>query len=151
MPFSDIFGGGIGSCPVVTLPTGDFALDVEFIAVAREIIDDFVEMPNAIWVSTPTDIAPDPLKPWEVTPGVEIEHAIRMIFLPEDRIGRETLNYIPESVMSKGHVYGITYDHGFEMTLKDTVVYGGRSLTVQSIDPIQPVDQAIIFIVVLGA
>ena len=149
MSFADVFCDG--APPIVTLPTGEFQLDIEFLPFACELIDEFIEKVNSIWVSIAEDTESDPATPWDITPGANIERAIKMIFLPESRVGREFLQYVPDSMMNRGYIYGIMCNHGFEPKIKDIVIYNDQHLTVHSVNPIQPVDQSIVYIVVMGA
>ena len=146
MPFSDIFCDGLGSCPVVSLPTGDFQLDIEFIPLARELIDDFVEQENAVWVQIGEDVK-DPDEPWKVTRGTSVEYAVKIVFLQDTLEDRQLLRYLKKTEVDTGNVNGIMYSYGFEPSLKDIVKWNGRELAINNVDPISPVDEVIIYMI----
>lgn len=122
----------------------------EFIEVAIEIIDDFVEEPNAVWQSIINDEVAETDEPWNVTRGEPTPHDIRIVFLQDALEDRQLLKYLKGRVVNSGQVNAIMYQQGFDPKLKDVVSWEGRELVVRAIDPIQVIDKPIVYILEFG-
>jgi hypothetical protein len=141
--FGNLFGGG--SSGQVTLPTGDFALDIEFLQVVRELIDDFVEKPNVVWKSIGNDIVADPDKPFITTMGVTTEYPVKMVFYSPNLVRAKNLQFMQFSEVQDGRINGLMYAYNFTPTLKDIVVFNGRERVLVTVDVIQPVDKVLLY------
>lgn len=147
--FGNLFGGGSGpSTP--TLPSGDFALDVEFLPFVRELLDEFVEKTNVIYRSIPNDTKPDVNKPWEVVPTVSTDYAVRMLFFQKNLDSKQVAKYIPDTEVGDGVTYGLMYDNGFAVKLKDVIRFANTEYVVNAFDYIRPVDKILLYIVEFG-
>lgn len=142
--FGNLFGGG-GSSGSVTLPSGEFALDVEFLQVVRELIDDFVEKPNAVWKSIGGDVVADPLKPFITTMGLTTEYPVKIVFYSPDLVRAKDLQFMQFSEVQDGRINGLMYAYNFIPTLKDVVVFKGRERVLKTVDVIQPVDKVLLY------
>ncbi len=141
--FGNLFGGG-GSGQV-TLPTGEFALDIEFLQVVRELIDDFVEKPNAVWKSILNDVAADPEKPFIRTMGATNEYPVKIVFYQPNLQNAKDLQFMRNAEVQDGRINGLMYAYNFTPTLKDVVVFKGRERVLVSVDVIQPVDKVLLY------
>ena len=119
----------------------------EFIELAIELIDEFIPEPNAQWVSIDNDTTPDPNEPWRTKKGSSSNHDVRIVFLQDNLNDRELIRYLKTTETATGNVNGIMYQTDFEPTLKDTVRWQGRTMTINAINPIQPIDAAIIYVI----
>lgn len=128
-----------------------FVATEEFIELAVELIDEFVEEPNATWVLIPNSDTPDTDKPWDVTRPTTTEHEVRIVFLQDDLEDRQLLKYLKGTETNNGQINGIMYPSGFEPSLKDVVKFDGQELVVRAIDPIKPFDEVIIYILEFGS
>lgn len=124
---------------------------LEFIELATEIIDDFVEEPNAVWVSIGNGELSDDNEPWNVTRGTTEPHDIRIVFLQDTKEDRQLLKYLKGRVVNSGQVNAIMYQQGFDPKLKDIVEWEGQQLEVRAIDPVQVIDKPIIYIMEFGS
>lgn len=123
----------------------------EFIEVAIEIIDDFVEEPNAVWLSVSNGEVADTDEPWNVTRGDTEPHDIRIVFLQDALEDRQLLKYLKGRVVNSGQVNAIMYRQGFDPKLKDIVQWQGQQLEVRAIDPVQVIDEPIVYIMEFGS
>lgn len=147
MSFASFFGG-LTPTPVV-LSTATFKVDIEFIALARELIDEFIEVPNAIWSSI-SDGNSDPSSPWSTTRGGTVDHAVKIYFFRDTRQDREFLRYMAGMSANIGDVNGIMYQTDFEPSTKDSVTFNDRKLAVKNVNALQPVDRAIVYFMEFG-
>lgn len=129
----------------VTLPGGNFALDIEFLQVVRELIDDFVEKPNAVWKSIGGDVVADPNKPFITTMGATTEAAVKIVFYSPNLQKAKDLQFMPYSEVQEGRINGLMYAYDFTPTLKDVVVFRGREIVLVTVDVIQPVDKVLLY------
>ena len=122
----------------------------EFIELAVELIDDCIEEPNAVWISIENDIQ-DPECPGRVTRGNCEEYDVRIVFDLDRLEDRQFLKYRKGRTTNNGQVNAIMYQTEFEPKLKDIVIRQGQELTVNNVDPIQPADAPIIYLMELGS
>jgi len=125
-------------------------LTLEFIEMAIELIDEFIPEPNAIWKIISNDTVVDPNKPWEVTRGSTSNRDVKIVFLPDNLEDRQLLRYLKATERNEGNVNGIMYRTDFDPKLKDIVLWQNRELVVNAIDPIQPFDNVIIYMIEFG-
>lgn len=123
---------------------------LEFLELAIELIDDFVPEPNATWRIIQNDVVADPDKPWETTRGTATTKPVKIVFVQDTLEDRQLLRYLSKTEVNIGLVNGIMYHTDFNPSLKDTVLWQGRELTVSAIDPIQPFDTPIVYILEFG-
>lgn len=124
---------------------------LEFIEVAIEIIDDFVEEPNAVWLSVDNGEVADTDEPWNITRGSTESHDVRIVFLQDALEDRQLLKYLKGRVTNNGQVNAIMYRQGFDPKLKDIVQWEGQQLEVRAIDPVQVIDKPIVYIMEFGS
>lgn len=126
------------------------AITLEFIELAVELIDDFVEEPNAVWVSIANDSVADSDEPWNTTVGNSKKYDVKIVFTQDALEDRQLLRYLDKTAMRTGQVNGIMYDTGFAPKLKDIVKWDSKELVVRAIDPIQTIDDVIVYILEFG-
>lgn len=148
--FGNLFGGAGGFTSQDPISTEAQPITVEFLEMAIELIDDFVESPNAEWVEIANDQAATD-EPWKTGFGQNNRHNVKIVFLQDTLEDRQLLKYLKGTEVKNGNVNGIMYPQGFTPTLKDVVLWQGRQLTVNAIDPLAPVDSPIIYIMEFGA
>lgn len=124
---------------------------VEFAAMAVEMIDEFITNTNAVWVSSAENTVSDSNKPWEVGSSVETRTNVKILFLRDKLEDRQLLRYLKEAPLSSGQVNGLMYPYSFTPRLKDSVEFQGKTYSVHAIDPIQPIDQPILYTLELGS
>jgi len=125
-------------------------LTTEFAELAIELIDEFVESPNAVWVSIGQAIIVDETEPWNTTIGPDQSYDVKIVFFQDTREDRELLKFLRGTELANGTVNGIMYCYDFEPTLKDIVKWQGKELIVKAVDPIAPVDRPIVYILEFG-
>lgn len=128
-----------------------FAITEEFVELAVELIDDFLDEPNAIWVSIPNDDVPNLDEPWNVEREESIETPVKIVFTMDALEDRQLLKYLKGTEANDGQINGLMYPQGFEPKLKDIVKFDGQELVVRAIDPIKPFDKPIIYIMEFGS
>jgi hypothetical protein len=151
--FGTLFGGGTGGGGVATpSPLGGFALDVRFAALAVKLIDNYIEVPNAVWSSVADNPVLDANSPFVVGKPTISEYAVKILFSQDDLEDRQFRRYRRKSTFVDGQVNGFMLAYAeFEPRLKDTVTVGNTNLLVQAIDPIQPIDQVLIYLLEFGS
>jgi hypothetical protein len=144
-----LFGGlfGITSTEPQLSNEGVQSLTLEFTELAVELINDFVEFPNAVWVSVANDTVPNPAEPWKTVKGQIEQHAVKIVLLQDALEDRQFLRYLKLTETKNGNVNGIMLNYGFEPSLKDFVRWEGRELKVDAVDPIAPIDKPIVYII----
>lgn len=123
---------------------------LEFLELAIELIDDFVPEPNANWKVIQNDTVPDPEKPWEIIRGTATLIPVKIVFVQDTLEDRQLLRYLKGTEANVGQVNGIMYHTDFAPSLKDIVLWQGRELTISAIDPIQPFDTPIVYLLEFG-
>lgn len=122
----------------------------EFAQLTIELIDEFIVAPNATWV-TVNDNAEESNKPYRFEQPVTTETLVKILFDRDDLENRQMLRYGRETAFVDGQVNGWMYPYqGLEPKLKDTVIWNGRVLNVNAIDPIQPIDYPILYFIEFG-
>lgn len=122
----------------------------EFAEMAVEMIDEFIESPNAVWVAN-KDGEPIEGESWNVKRGDFLLHNVKILFLQDSLEDRQLIKYLKGTEANDGQINGIMYRYTFEPRLSDTVRWNGRELTVRAIDPVAPIDHPIIYMLELGA
>lgn len=125
----------------------------EFIEIAIDVIDCFVEKPNAVWHQIPDGVVSDPDEPWNVTQPQVQKHNIKIVFDLDRLEDRQFLKYLKNRSTNSGQINSIMYGQGFNPKLKDSVrrlSVPDQELVVRAIDPIQPIDLPIIYLMELG-
>lgn len=126
-------------------------ITVEFLECAMELIDDCIKQPNALWVQISNHKIPDEDRPWNVEQPNCDEFPIKILFMQDALEDRQLLKYLKNRVIRSGQVNAIMYHYPeFEPNLKDIVRWQGKDLVVRAIDPVQPVDTPIIYILEFG-
>lgn len=126
------------------------ATTVEFAELAVELIDDFLETTNAVWVSIGDDSPVETDEPWNTELGPSTSYDVKIVFLQDALEDRQLIKYLKGTEITDGQVNGIMYRYGFEPKLKDVVEWQGRELVVKAIDPLAPIDKAIVYILEFG-
>ncbi len=120
-------------------------ITTRFIANAIRLIDKTIPDPNAEWVSV-SDAAATPDEPWVVGGRVSVKTPIRILFDRDTREDRQLDRYEDGSTRRTGQTNAYMYPiAGLEPKLQDTVIWNGTEYTVVNIDPIQPIDDVILY------
>lgn len=123
------------------------ATTLEFLQVAREIIDDFLSATNAEWVAVAEDTIPNPDEPWVTERGTETRTPVKIVFLQDQMEDRQFLRYLEGTNINVGQVNGIMYPYPqFTPSKKDIVVFNNEELAIKAIDPLTPIDEPIIYL-----
>lgn len=125
----------------------DYEIDIEFIELAKEIIDDFVPESNAVWQSIANDTVPNPSEPFKTERGLSTSYPVSIVFIPKGLENKELLKYRRFTEVPEGHIVGLMYKTDFVPTLKDICKWNGREYTVRAIDEITPIEQTILYII----
>lgn len=129
-----------------------FAIDDEFIEMAVELIDDFLEDTNSIWVSVNPSSLNDQDKPFEINKPNEQQCPVKIVYLTDDLEDRQYRKFRKETTMVDGQINGIMYAYpDFEPKLNDVVIWKGKTLTVNAIDPIQPFEKVLLYTFEFGS
>ncbi len=127
-----------------------YAIENEFIQLAKELIDEAIPTPNAVWRQIANDTTPDPNKPWITTLGTNVEYPVRILFVTDTLQDRQILRHLDETTVPVGNTNAIMYKQGFVPTLKDIVLWRGRELPVIHVNEIAPVQDTIVYLMRLG-
>lgn len=147
----DFFTDGPGGTCVAEPPIiPAYAIDAEFIELARELIDEFVPTPNASWHSIKNDIVPDANEPWITTRGLTCIWPVRCVFYQDTLQDREFMKFMKGTAIGDGQTNGIFYKTSFTPTLKDVCVWNGRMMTVKFVNEVRVIKDTIIYIVQFG-
>lgn len=149
--FGQLFGATGGGTTVPTIQDGVGKIDVEFIEHAAEMMDDFIELPNAIWNAVSENSVADPDLPFVVGKPTISSYNVKILFAQDDLEDRQFFKYLKETSSTNGQVNGymLAYTE-FEPRLKDTVDFGGTLLVVNAIDVIRPIDKVILYFIEFG-
>jgi hypothetical protein len=127
-----------------------YDIDLEFIELAREMIDEVIPVPNAIWRQIANDTTPDPTKPWATVRGNSQEYPVRILMVTDNLQGREFLRHLEETAVPVGNTNAIMYEHEFTPTQKDVVLWKNREIVVIDVKEIVPVENVILYLLRLG-
>ena len=81
----------------------------EFIELAIDVIDCFVEEPNATWCQIPDGIVTNPNEPWEVTQPEPKKFDVKIIFDLDRLEDRQFLKYLKGRITTSGQINSIMY------------------------------------------
>lgn len=84
------------------------------------------------------DGAPADDTPWKPTAAALDEQDVKIVFLPENRVGFEFLALMQNSETPRGKLMGLMAAGDFVPTLKDVVVRDGVQLGLRYIDVLAP-------------
>lgn len=95
----------------------------------------------------------DPTQPWIVTNGAAaVDKSVSIVFLPLNRRLSQLIQYAPGTEVIAGEVYGLMGAVDFVPELTGTVIRtSGKVLAIQSIDPLEPNGEVIIYTVIFKA
>jgi hypothetical protein len=127
-----------------------YDIDLEFIELAREIIDEVIPTPNAVWKQIDNDSVLDPNKPWITVRGDSREYPIRILMVTDNSQGREFLRHLEETAVPVGNTNAIMYEHEFTPKQKDVVLWKGREIVVVDVKEICPVESVVLYLLRLG-
>lgn len=131
----------------------------EFILDAIEEIEYWTPSGNnAIWVKKGSPAVIDDGAPWNTQPAVEVEHDVRILFLPDDLEDRQLYKYLRKTEVAEGQVNGWMYHYdAFDPLLNDVVrrplehdPENFEELVVRAIDPLRPENQTVIYFFEFG-
>ena len=123
----------------------------EFAEMAKCLIDDCVDEPNAVWVSVNDGEVENTDEPWNITRDTNtVSHDIKIVFMQDRLEDRQLLKYLKGRVVNSGQVNAIMCPQGFDPELNDIVEWQGQELVVRAIDPVRPVDKPIIYVLEFG-
>jgi|TARA_R110002096_G_scaffold321278_5_gene515399 hypothetical protein len=125
------------------------ATTTEFVEFSVELIDSFIETTNATWVSvsdntynTSNDT------PYIIEKPTLTETPVKILFQRDDLEDRQLNKYRKETSLSDGQINGWMYAYSnFQPKLKDIVYWQGYTLNVAAIDPVQPIDDVIVYFI----
>jgi len=123
---------------------------IEFQELAHELFDDFYDFKNAIWVSLSNSPETNSDEPWNVEQATRTEHPVRIAFLQDALEDRQLLKYAKGRVTNSGQVNGLMESVNFTPKLKDIILWQGKEIVVRAVDPIQIIDEAIVYILEFG-
>ena len=90
-------------------------------------------------------------QPWKPTqPVSQAEHDVYICFFPLDKQQRETYHYLKNSEVPATAVMGYMGAVEFSPSLKDTVIYDGKELRIDSIDILAPSGQPILYTLIMS-
>lgn len=138
-------GTAVGGNPTVDANAAE--LTKRFQASALRLINRAIKTPNATWEVVPNDTTPDVDEEWNVEPPSVTAYNIKILLFPSSREDREFLRYINGTAVNTGDLFGIMTKQLFTPSLKDTLLWQGKRLQVSSIDPIQPIDLPIVYLI----
>lgn len=127
-----------------------YEIESEFIELAKEMIDEIIPTPNAIWRKIENDTVTDPDKPWATVRGDSQEFPVRILMVTDNSQGRQFLRHLEETVVPVGNTNAIMYEHDFTPTLKDIVMWRGREIVVLDVKEISPVEGVVLYLLRLG-
>jgi hypothetical protein len=85
-------------------------------------------------------------QPWKETEGAPLEHNVFIVFLPVTKEMREFVHYLRgNNEVKVGSVLGLMGAVGFNPGANDAVIRDGVTLQINSIDPLAPNGQNILF------
>lgn len=95
----------------------------------------------------------DPTQPWIVTNGAAaVDKPVSILFLPLNRQSSQLIQYLTGTEVVVGEVYGLMGAVDFVPELTGTVIRtSGKVLAIQSIDPLSPNGEVILYTVVFKA
>jgi len=107
------------------------------INTAKRMIDEKGQY--VTWRTLKNPQSPAPEKPWDITePLVEEEFEVKIVFLPNDRYGREVFRYFANSDIPVGNLIGYMAQVDFTPSLKDVVIRDNVELSILSINEYNP-------------
>lgn len=94
------------------------------------------------WKKATTSVS-DVERPWEVSSGPFPEYFPYMVILPlssegRGRVGQETNNYRRQSDIQSGAVLAYMEAVGFEPSIDDIVLIGGKEFRIRNFDALNP-------------
>ena len=99
---------------------------------------------TATWESKTNDAPTDPSVKWKGVPVTTVTHSPKIVFLPNERYGREMYRYFAGSDIPVGNMLGFMARVNFTPSLKDTVIRNGETLSILSITPYDPNGEGVI-------
>lgn len=111
-------------------------------SASKRLIDKFGQTVTYVINTNPTPADTD--KPWVLGANSTVTKSIKMVFVPDSRDGRETKNYSRRSLVQKGNTSALTYGLDFEPQIKDTILRGSKTYTIESIVEVKPDDSDVI-------
>lgn len=95
-----------------------------------------------------SDGAPgDSAQPWKPGASANVDNAVNIVFLPDDRRDYEFLRLLGATEIPKGKLVGLMAAPSFTPTIKDVVVRDGVTLGIDAVDPLAPNGQIILYTV----
>jgi len=141
--------------PVIATPltSSTYPADIKFSRIAAKLINKYIPTTNASWFVVSNNPTVDPNKPYIVGKSTTTEYDVKILFVQDDLEDRQFLRYRKSTTVVDGQVNGymLAYNE-FEPKLKDVVNFGDeRLLTVNAIDPIQPIDKVLLYFIEFGS
>lgn len=87
-------------------------------------------------------------KPWLVENKAPVSYQVRMLFLPNSRIGYETDRPILNSSIKIGSIKGLMASVPFVPSSKDLVIRNGITYEIETIDTLNPSGSSILHTIV---
>jgi len=119
------------------------------VETAKRMILEKGQSSNVIWKTRTNDTPSDPSMPWNGVAEIETEHSVSIIFLPNERYGRELYRYLADTTdVPVGNLLGFMAQVDFTPSLKDVVVRDGVELPILSFNAYDPDGSGVILYVI---
>lgn len=96
------------------------------------------------WVSQTNDTPVDLTQQWKNVPVTKTSYFPTIVFIPNERYGREMFRYFSGSDIPVGNILGYMSWVTFAPSLKDVVIRDGKTLSILSITPYDPNGEGVI-------
>jgi hypothetical protein len=91
------------------------------------------------WRSMGNPQLPDPDKPWNPGhPPVSVDYQVEIVFLPNERYGREVFRYFDKTDIPIGNLLGFMGRVNFQPSLKDIILDNGREIAILGFNEYNP-------------
>lgn len=125
-------------------------LELEFIQLAKELFEEFIPVPNAIYKTISPDIIADDSKPWEVSSGSINTQSVRILYIPSEIENRRYSKYRIDLEVPTGAIKVLMQPEGLTPKIRDLVDFKGKLWKVNTIDKIGPMGTDILNVLTLG-
>jgi hypothetical protein len=125
-------------------------LELEFIQLAKELFEEFIPVPNAIYKFKNLDIIADNSKPWEVSSGSIYSQSVRILYIPSEIENRRYSKYRADLEVPTGAIKVLMQDEGLTVKIRDLIEFKGKLWKINTIDKIGPMGTDILNVLTLG-
>jgi len=107
-----------------------------FVATAKRMINEKGQ--TVEWKSITNNDPATPGVEWEEVPVISVSYYPKVVFLPNERYGREFFRYFKGTDVPVGNLLGYMAKQNFIPSLKDVVIRDGVELPILSFYPYNP-------------